>query len=249
MITTFSNSGNTAVSMASMPAGQISAKMEFEVAAVKESRPLTQVKLGNGTWVHGHSHASEDELVSAAQSGDQLAFAELCGRHSSVVKRKIVRIVRNLEDAEDILQETLLQAYTHLGSFRRSCRFSTWLTSIGVNSALMLMRKRKVRREVNACANGSDEGRLEVKEPVDRSLGPEGTYLQQQTTLLLRQAVERLHPSLRSVVNHYYGSDYSLEESARALEISLPAAKSRLLRGRVRLRSSLARYGITKSRC
>jgi len=84
------------------------------------------------------------------------------------------------------------------------------------------------------------------QEPVDRSLGPEGAFLKQQAILLVRRAVENLHPSLRSVINHYYGSECSLEEAAKAQEISLAAAKSRLLRGRIRLRSSLARKGIAK---
>ena len=173
---------------------------------------------------------------------------ELCRRHSAVTKKKIFRIVRNQEDAEDALQDTLLRAYTHLASFRRSCRFSTWLTTIGVNAALMILRKRRVRGETYASTSTLDTGTVELQEPVDRSPGPEGIYLKQQAILLVRREVEKLHPSLRSVVNHYYGSDCSLEEAAKAQDISLAAAKSRLLRGRVRLRSSLAGYGISKSR-
>ena len=70
--------------------------------------------------------------------------------------------------------------------------------------------------------------------------------MKQQAICLVRREVEKLRPSLRAVVNHYYESECSLEETALAQEISLAAAKSRLLRGRVRLRSSLARYGISK---
>ena len=190
---------------------------------------------------------SDDDLTTAAQCGDQRAFMELCGRHSSMVKNRILRIVRNEEDAEDALQDTLLRAYTHMPSFRRSCKFSTWLTTIGMNSALMIMRKRKVRGETYASTGSLDTGTVELPEPVDRSPGPEGIYLRQQTILLVRREIEKLHPKLRSVVNHYYGTDCSLEEAAKTQEITLGAAKSRLLRGRVRLRSELARYGISKS--
>ena len=204
--------------------------------------------LRDGNYGCGHSEVSEDDLITAAQRGDQKAFVELCGRHSTVTKRKIFSIVRNHEDAEDALQDTLLRAYTHLTSFRRSCKFSTWLTTIGVNSALMIMRKRRVRRETYGSARSPETGTVEPQEPVDRSLGPEGIYLKQQAILLVRREVEKLHPNLRSVVNHYYGCDCSLEEAAKAQEISLAAAKSRLMRGRVRLRSSLASYGISKSR-
>jgi len=209
------------------------------------SQQLSQSSLRGDSFECGHSEVSDDDLIAGAQAGDQQAFVELCRRHSSIVKNKILRIVRNQEDTEDALQDTLLRAYTHLTSFRRSCKFSTWLTTIGVNSALMIMRKRKVRRETYANMSSVDTGIAELQEPVDRSPGPEGIYLKQQTILLVRREVEKLHPSLRCVVNHYYGSECLLEETAIAHEITLAAAKSRLLRGRVRLRSSLARYGIS----
>lgn len=191
---------------------------------------------------------SEDDLITAAQRGDQSAFVELCRRHSALAKKKILSIVRNQEDAEDALQDTLLRAFTHLTSFRRSCKFSTWLTTIGMNSALMILRKRRVRLDTYLGGTNLDPERAELLEPVDRSPGPEGIYSRKQAILLVRREVKKLKPSLRSVVNQYYGSDCSLEEAAKAQAISLGAAKSRLLRGRVRLRSSLARYGISKSR-
>jgi RNA polymerase sigma-70 factor, ECF subfamily len=192
------------------------------------------------------SEVSDDDLITSAQRGNQKAFVELCGRHSTVTKKKIFSIVRNHEDTEDALQETLLRAYTHLSSFRRVCKFSTWLTTIGMNSALMILRKRRVRRETYASTSSQDMGTVELPEPVDRSLGPEGIYLRQQAILLVRREVKKLKPSLRAVVSHYYGSESSLEEAAKAQEISLSAAKSRLMRGRARLRSSLAGHGITK---
>lgn len=68
---------------------------------------------------------SDDDLLTAAQRGDQKAFMELCWRHSAVTKRKIFSIVRNHEDADDALQDTLFRAFLHLDTFRRSCKFST----------------------------------------------------------------------------------------------------------------------------
>lgn len=201
-----------------------------------------------GTFACSDFDESDDDLITGAQRGDQQAFVELSGRYSSILKNKIFRIVRNQEDAEDALQDTLLRAYMHINSFRRSCKFSTWLITIGVNSALMIVRKRKTRREACASAGSEDMGPLEIYEPADRSLSPEGIYLKQQAILLVRREVERLHPSLRSVVDHYYGSECSLEEAAKALDISVNAAKSRLFRGRRRLRSSLSRYEASKVR-
>jgi RNA polymerase sigma-70 factor (ECF subfamily) len=187
---------------------------------------------------------SEDELITSAQRGDDQAFVELYRRHSTATKKKIYAIVRNQEDAEDAFQDTLLRAYKHLSSFRRSCKFSTWLTRIGINSALMIMRKRRVHRETYQGENCPNDATVERQEPVDRSPGPEGIFLKQQNVLLVRREVEKLRPRLRSVVNHYYRSDCTLAEAAKAQEISLAAAKSRLTRGKATLRSSLARYGI-----
>lgn len=191
--------------------------------------------------------ASDDALIIAAQGGDHNAFVELCRRHSAVAKLKIFSIVRNHEDAEDVLQDTLLRAYLHLSTFRRSCKFSTWLTTIGMNSALMVLRKRRIRRETHASAVSLETGTVELQEFIDRSPGPERIYRYQQEILLIRREVEKLRPSLRSVVNHHYGSDCSLEETSKAQGISLAATKSRLMRGRARLRSSLTRYGISSA--
>jgi RNA polymerase sigma-70 factor, ECF subfamily len=216
-----------------------------EAANLRDSRLMSRSSRHESNCACGDSDASDDDLITAAQRGDQKAFVELCRRHSTVTRKKIFSIVRNHEDAEDALQDTLMRAYKHVTSFRRSCKFSTWFTTIGVNSALMILRKRRARKETYASTSSLDTGTGEQLEPVDRSPGPEGIYLKQQSILLVRREVENLHPTLRSVVNHYYGSDCSLEEAAEAHGISLAATKSRLLRGRVRLRSSLEGYGIS----
>lgn len=191
------------------------------------------------------SQVSDDDLITEAQRGDHHAFLELCNRHSCVTKKKIFSIVRNREDAEDAMQDTLLRAYMHLSSFRRSCTFATWITAIGVNSALMMLRKRRIRRETQT--GYSEDGTAELWEPVDNSPGPESIYQNSQTVFLIRREMQRLRPNLRSIANLYYSSDDSLEESAETLEISLAAAKSRLMRGRIMLRSRLARYGLSNS--
>jgi RNA polymerase sigma-70 factor (ECF subfamily) len=236
---------------ANVPLPRVLRKDDLTSAGSKAANSLgTQLLSGSilhdGSDACGQSSISDDDLITAAQRGDQHAFVELCRRHSAVTRKKILRIVQNEEDAEDALQDTLLRAYTHLSSFRRACKFSTWLTTIGINSALMILRKRRVRRETYLIGSSRDTERVELPEPADRSPGPEGIYLRQQAIRLVRREVKKLKPSLRSIVNHYYQSECSLEETAKAQEISLGAAKSRLLRGRVRLRSSLARYGISK---
>jgi RNA polymerase sigma-70 factor, ECF subfamily len=240
------NSDETHAPPAGMPFKQSPPSEESQDDKFSSSQQLSGLSVHRGKDICGCPESSDNALITAAQRGDEQAFVDLCARHSSMAKKKILGIVQNEEDAEDALQDTLLRAYTHLSSFRRDCKFSTWLTTIGMNSALMILRKRRVRREAHLCGTNPDLETAEPPEPVDQSLGPEGIYLRQQAILLVRREVRKLKPNLRSVVNQYYGSECSLEEAAKAQEISLGAAKSRLLRGRSRLRASLARYGISK---
>jgi RNA polymerase sigma-70 factor (ECF subfamily) len=182
--------------------------------------------------------------VHAAQSGDHAAFAELCRRHAQTAKRKILAIVRHQEDAEDAMQETLLRAYANLGRFRQSCKFSTWITAIGVNAALTLIRKRKSRRESDIEPNNPDEPGWDI---ADQAPDPERCVATAQVILLLRKEVHGLPPKMEEVVTSYYGHDYSLQEAAEALGISVAAVKSRLLRGRRSLRLSLEQKGLLDS--
>jgi RNA polymerase sigma-70 factor (ECF subfamily) len=107
-----------------------------------------------------HSRVSDEQLLSRARSGDQIAFGELCLRYTGILKQRIFRIVRNREDAEDILQETLLSAYRHLDTFRGTCRVSTWMMKIGINTSQMILRKRRSMPEVIAEQVSEDGQRI-----------------------------------------------------------------------------------------
>lgn len=195
-----------------------------------------------------YSFASDDQLLMTAQSGDQQAFIELCRRHSPMVKKRIFSIVRNQEDAEDALQDTLLRAYRHLDAFRRTCKFSTWLTSIANNTALMILRKRKTRKEGQTGILNDENGVWEATEFADLSLDPERQHSRHQIILVVRREVDKLRPTLRSIIKQYYEAECSLEESAKALDIPVSTAKSRLMRGRKTLRWYLSRHGVSDSR-
>jgi RNA polymerase sigma factor (sigma-70 family) len=180
-------------------------------------------------------------LVDAAQSGNSLAFIELCQRHSKRLIWRINRITRNWEDAEDALQDTLLRAYRNLDRFENRCAFSSWLTSIGINSALMLLRR---RRGVAISLDDNYEF-FEVPEAQysmsgGRSVDPESHYERQEQQLLLSTAIRGLPHLLRTVTELRIDRDYSVGEIARALGITESAVKSRLARARSRLREALA---------
>jgi RNA polymerase sigma-70 factor (ECF subfamily) len=192
-----------------------------------------------------NSLRTDEDLVQAAQSGDHEAFAELCRRHAQAVRRRILGIVRHQEDAEDALQETLLRAYSNLRRFRQSCKFSTWITAIGINAALMAIRKRKTRREADIELNGPEGSTWDV---VDHTPDPERCVARGQTILFLRKGLHALPPKMQDVVINFYGNEHSLQETADALGITVAAVKSRLLRGRRSLRSSFKRKGLLDPR-
>ena len=185
------------------------------------------------------SRPTDDRLISEAKSGDQQAFAELCLRYRGMLMSRIYRIVRHREDAEDVLQETLMSAYQHLDSFRGACRFSTWMTRIGINRSLMLLRKRKSLPETSSDLIPDDGKGFETREFGDPRPNPDQCYVMLRTVQGLRQAINKLPARLRGIMELYYIRDLLLKDAAETLGITQEAAKSRLMRARSYLRRSL----------
>jgi RNA polymerase sigma-70 factor (ECF subfamily) len=182
---------------------------------------------------------SDELLVVRAKAGDTSAFVELRERHSIKVLRTVYRITRNWEDAEDALQESLLKAFKHLNGFENKCSFSSWLTRIAINSALMTLRRRRACREISIDSTDDDGTIFGRLEPQDLSEDPERRYARCEREELLKRAILRLRPGLRDVVELRQAEECSLKELAERLGISLAAAKSRLLRARVALQARL----------
>jgi RNA polymerase sigma-70 factor, ECF subfamily len=202
---------------------------------------VAKLKFKNSaTAAHWLSTASEPDLIFAAKAGDQEAFMELCHRCGGVLKRKIWQIVRNEADTEDALQETFLSAYRHLSEFRSDSRFQTWMTRIAINTALMVLRKRRIRSETSLEIVGDRSDAAEVWEIPDLSLNPEELCLQTQMSQIVRKAVNRLPDRFRLIVAAWYeGDDASLTNVAQSLGMTEGAAKSRLCRARARIRRGL----------
>jgi RNA polymerase sigma-70 factor, ECF subfamily len=187
------------------------------------------------------SAVCDKSLVAAAQSGEQSAYGELCRRHSKRLLRTVQRITHNIDDAEDAVQDSLMKAFAHLQSFDGSSAFSTWLTSIAINSALMTMRK---RRRTPECSLDSfdDSENSRRPESIEPSSGPEDIFLQHERERRLHYAVGRLPPNLRVVMEICESSDASLKEIAKGLGISVPATKSRLYRAKRSLLRALSKH-------
>jgi RNA polymerase sigma factor (sigma-70 family) len=177
-------------------------------------------------------------LVAAAKDGDHQAYAELCRRHSRQILRTLLRITRDVADAEDTLQEALLKAYIHIGGFEGRSAFSSWLTRIAINSALMLSRKKRSQL-VYSFETGSDVDDFKLPEPMETSYNPEESCIQNALEDELDHAIRYLSPTLRAVVQIRYREDASVSEIAKILGISESAVKSRLLRARSKLRRHL----------
>ncbi len=185
--------------------------------------------------------ATELELVERARSGDTAAFGELVKRYERRIYRMARQITQNDEDAEDILQETFLKAYEHLGGFQGQSKFYTWITRIAVNESLMKLRKRKSDRTVSIDENIETEEDPIVREIAVWDGTPEMQYGQEELRQILDQAIEGLKPIFRTVFVLRDVEDLSTEETAEALGLSIAAVKSRLLRARLQLREKLTR--------
>jgi RNA polymerase sigma-70 factor (ECF subfamily) len=145
------------------------------------------------------------------------------------------RITRNREDAQDAVQESFLSAYVHLKKFDERARFSTWLVRIATNAALMKIRKNRVSREVGV------EDPADAVELSDSVPNPEQICARTEQRAALKDAIAKLRPTLRNVVELYDLQERSLHETAEALGISVTAAKGRLFHARTALRRTAKR--------
>ena len=187
----------------------------------------------------GPTEISEAALVSLAKLGDSDAFVQLSELHSDRLLRTIYRITRNRHDAEDAVQDAMLRAFSHLKAFQEKSSFSTWLTRIAINSALMILRKKRGCYEIPFYGiddSGDNYECWELKSPAEN---PESRLARKEREELLRDAILRLPQSLREVVELRQARDYSTREIAQALGISVPAVKSRLSRAKLTLRTAL----------
>ena len=181
---------------------------------------------------------SEDQLIAAAKSGRRAPFGELCERDMKKVSCVTRRIMRNREDAEDAAQECFLNAFVHLKDFDGRSSFSTWLTRIAINSALMILRKRRVSAEIaveDTNGFGMDGLGCQI---ADRAPDPERRYALREEERILKQAIQSLRPALREAVKIQRLEERSMRETAEIMGISVSAAKGRLFHAKVALRKS-----------
>jgi len=192
---------------------------------------------------------AERTLMEAAKGGHSTAFGMLCERHAQQLLGAAHRITRSREDAEDAVQDALLSAFVHLRDFDGRSSFATWLTRIAINSALMILRKKRSALDIAIVRtdNPGTDGR--GYEMADRAPNPERRYAQRQEERILRKAIQRLRPTLREVVEIHQLQERSMRETAEATGISLAAAKGRLFHAKATLRKSPMLKLVYQHRC
>jgi RNA polymerase sigma-70 factor (ECF subfamily) len=174
----------------------------------------------------------DSEIVSAAQAGSPEAFSELYALYSGRLYRRPISITGNPADAEDALQETFLRGYLALHLFEGRASFYSWMTQIAINTALMIIRKRRTRPEIlfdpqldfatDACA-------FQIK---DSTPNPEQVYDMQQRRANLVHAIRNLKEHLRIPLQMQVTRESPIKEIGRTLNLSEAAVKTRLHRAR-----------------
>jgi RNA polymerase sigma-70 factor (ECF subfamily) len=175
------------------------------------------------------SQANESELVTRAQDGDRNAFSELVRMYSQGVLNVIYRMSGDMQVAEDAAQETFIQAWLRLSSYRSQGSLRNWLYRIAVNTAIDMLRKEK-----RILPGAVDEMNLRDAEP-----GPEALVAKLQRTEAVQAAVLSLPDASRAVLVLREFEDLSYQEIAEALEIPVGTVMSRLNYARKLLREKL----------
>ena len=187
--------------------------------------------------------ASDDlALVQATRNGDTAAFEELIKRYDRKLLRIALNVTRNPEDAEEAVQDTFLKAYRNLNRFERKAKFATWLTRIAINESLTKLRKQHGNKETSLERDIRLDGEVLPLDVADWAPNPEERYGVSQLRDILTKSLQELRPALRVVFVLRDVEGLSTEETAEALELSIPAVKSRLLRARLQLRERLNKF-------
>jgi len=200
--------------------------------------PHIPAYVAQGSSIGIAADTPDNFLVAAAKDGDHQAYAELCRRHSKHILHTILQITRDVADAEDTLQETLLKGYVHIGRFEGRSAFSTWLTRIAINSALMVLRKKR-SHYMYRFDGGVDEDDFKLPEPTETANNPEEACILNALENECVRAIRYLSPILRVIVQIRYRENASVAQIAKMLGISELAVKSRLFRARSKIRAHL----------
>ena len=179
----------------------------------------------------------EKKLIERAYGGDPSAFNRLMAQHENRMYAVALRMCANREDAQDCLQEAMLRVYRAIGSFKGQSTFSTWVYRITMNTCLDELRRKK-NRQNTSLDNLVDMG----WSPTDGGAGPEKQALMREMREKMHGAIHELPDDMRAAVVLRDIQGFSYDEIAQMLEINVGTIKSRISRGREKLREKLKEY-------
>ena len=202
------------------------------------------VQEANHSPSHGKTHAPAlpkrhrpmSMLVAQAKSGRSSAFGELYDLHRVRIYHTAFRILRNRQDAEDATQRSFQRAFTNLARFREDSAFSTWVTRIAINEALMMLRHRRADKAVQGIDD--TEGSF-VLDLADKALTPEQAFSENELRAAVIHAISNLRENLRTVVLLRELQGLTSAETARRLGLTVSAVKARTFHARRYLRKYL----------
>ncbi len=184
--------------------------------------------------------AEEDaSLVAAAKARDTRAFELLVERHERKIFLTAQRITRNREDAEDVVQQSFQKAFIHLKKFEGESLFSTWLTRIAINEALMLLRRKRGSHEVPIEESSAKTETWLPLNFLDSGPNPEDSCLDREREQILSAALNKLRPGIRKAIELRELGELSTAETALVMGLSVAAVKGRVFYGRRKLRETL----------
>ncbi len=205
----------------------------------RSSAALTPMRREGGAYPVDTPQDVDADLVTQAQGGKLAAFEELVRRHTQLIYRTLMAMLGNAADAQDGLQDTLLSAFEHIGGFQGRSKFSTWLVSIARNTALQRLRARKNVESLDE-RDCEEEGDFRPRQVRSWRDNPEQSHSKSEIRQLVEAGILQLPAKYRTVVVLRDIEQFSTDEVARELGLSVPAVKTRLLRGRLMLREWLS---------
>ena len=184
---------------------------------------------------------SEEKLIRAGQRGDHEAVETLFRRYHRPLFQTALRVLGNTEDAEDALQDGLLSAYRNLKRFEGRSQFSTWLTRIVINAALMRRRSAKARPAISLDEPPREDELPAAERFADDGLTPEQVFANTEIREMLSENLDQLSPLLRTAFVLREVQGYSTGEAAKKLGVTENTLKARLWRARHQLAERLGR--------
>jgi len=175
---------------------------------------------------------TDEELIARFQEGDEQAYTELVNRYRDKLITFVYRFVNDMEQAEDIIQDTMLKLYTHKHYYRNIAKFSTWIYTIAGNLAKTELRKRKSRKVTNISQMGPEDRDYELP-----SVAPETDEVVQSEYIekKIQAAIQNLPLHFRTIIILRDIQELSYEDISKIIEVPIGTVKSRINRGREKL--------------